>query len=263
MTGIEARFGQLKQKGEVALIPFFTIGFPDMGKSLELIQAAAGAGADLIEVGIPFSDPIADGPSIQFSSQEALRKGATLRGALEALASLSGDITVPLVIMSYYNPILSMGFEAFSGAAASVPVSGVIIPDLPPEEGSGLENILRQRGIDTIYLAAPTSTKERIAMIADRSRGFVYAVSVTGVTGTRRELPAELTSFLSELKDVAGKPVCVGFGISTVDHARLLAPQADGIIIGSAIVEIIRANARDPVGPVLRYLREIKNVLVT
>jgi tryptophan synthase alpha chain len=263
MFTIKDRFKELERRGEKALIPFFTIGYPDMEKSLELIRAAVHAGADIIEVGIPFSDPIADGPVIQFSSQESLKNGTTLSGALESLKVISKETAVPLVIMSYYNPILSMGHGKFSETAASVPVSGVIIPDLPPEEGESLEVLLLAQGIDMIYLFAPTSTKERIKMIAGRSSGFVYAVSVTGVTGTRRDLPQELTSFLSETRQVTEKPLCVGFGISTKEHAKTLAPLADGIIIGSAIVEIIRNSAGDPVSPVSDYLKEIKSVLAS
>ena len=261
MPNIEARLAGIRDRGEAALIPFFTMGYPDMGTSLALIRAAAGAGADIIEVGIPFSDPIADGPSIQFSSQEALKAGTTLQGALDSLKTITEDLDVPIVIMSYYNPLLSMGLREFSEVAANVPVSGVIVPDLPPEEGEELENLLRSVGIDTIYLVAPTSPRERIEMIAARSCGFVYAVSVTGVTGARSELPPEIPAFLTEIRQAAGKPVCVGFGISTKEHARLLAPHADGIIIGSAIVDIIRNHTADPVGPVSRYLEEMKGVL--
>jgi len=258
---IEERFSELKQRGEKALMPFFTIGYPDMEKSLELIKAAARSGADIIEVGIPFSDPIADGPSIQFSSQESLRNGTTLRGALESLESLSEKIDVPIVIMTYYNLILSMGTHEFAGAVASAPVSGVIIPDLPPEEGEELEKLLREVDVDTIYLVAPTSTKERIALVTGRSSGFVYAVSVTGVTGARKDLPPELNTFIDTIKQSTSKPVCIGFGISTKKHAEILAPIADGIIIGSAIVEIIKQNTADPVIPVSNYLKEMKGVL--
>ncbi|MFQ6104914.1 MAG: tryptophan synthase subunit alpha [Candidatus Glassbacteria bacterium] len=262
MLDIESRLKELKDGGGKALIPFFTIGYPDMGTSLELIRAASEAGADIIEVGIPFSDPIADGPSIQFSSQEALKNGTTLHGALRSLKRITKDLRVPIVIMSYYNPILSMGPEQFSEAAARVPVSGVIVPDLPPEEGGELRELLRDVGIDTIYLIAPTSTRQRIEMIASLSGGFIYAVSVTGVTGARSELPAEISSFLTGIKRATAKPVCVGFGISTKEQAKLLAPQADGIIIGSAIVDIIRKNRTDPIGPVADYLKEMKGVLV-
>jgi tryptophan synthase alpha chain len=254
-------FEELRARGEKALMPFFTIGYPNMKKSLELIEAAAGAGADIIEIGIPFSDPIADGPVIQYSSQESLKSGTTLSLALESLRTIAGNIEASLVLMTYYNPVLAMGLEKFTRSAAEVPVSGVIIPDLPPEEGGGLEPLLRQAGIDMIYLAAPTSKEDRIRMITERSSGFVYAVSVTGVTGARKDLPEELSSFLASLRKVTSKPVCVGFGISTREHAELLAPQADGVIIGSAIVEIIRNNQSDPVGAISEYLKEIKAAL--
>jgi tryptophan synthase alpha chain len=258
---LEKRFSELKLRGEKALMPFFTIGYPDMKKSLELIRAASRSGADIIEVGIPFSDPIADGPSVQFSSQESLKNGTTLRGALSSLEGLEDEINVPIVIMTYYNLILSMGIREFAEAVAPVPVSGVIIPDLPPEEGGELEKLLREVGVDTIYLVAPTSTKERMALVAGRSRGFIYAVSVTGVTGARRDLPPELNTFITGIKQSTSKPVCVGFGISTKEHAEMLAPMADGIIIGSAIVEIIKHSKTDPVAAVSKYLKDIKGVL--
>ncbi len=260
---IEERFRLLTENGEKALIPFFTIGYPTMEKSLELIQAAGRAGSDIIEAGIPFSDPIADGPTIQFSSQESLKNGTTLSGALESLKSISGDVGVPLVVMSYYNPILAMGLGEFADRARGVPISGVITPDLPPEEATDLERLLKAKEIDSIYLVAPTSSRDRISMVAERSGGFVYAVSVTGVTGSRRDLPPEIISFLSETKKNTSKPVCVGFGISTKEHAKMLIPQADGIIIGSAIVDLIRANPDDPVEPVSRYLKEMKDILVS
>ena len=261
MIDLEKRFSELGLRGEKALMPFFTIGYPDMEKSLELIRAAARSGADIIEVGIPFSDPIADGPSIQFSSQESLKNGTTIRGALSSLEGLENEINVPIVIMTYYNLILSMGTGEFARAAAAVPVSGVILPDLPPEEGAELEKLLGDAGVDTIYLVAPTSTKARIKQVAGRSSGFIYAVSVTGVTGARRDLPPELNTFITEIKRSTSKPVCVGFGISTKEHAEMLAPIADGIIIGSAIVEIIKHSKTDPVAPVSKYLKEIKRVL--
>ena len=206
MKNIEEKFRLLADKGEKALIPFFTIGFPSMGKSLELIQAAALAGSDIIEVGIPFSDPIADGPTIQFSSQESLKNGTTLPGALGSLERISDDIDVPLVVMSYYNPILAMGLGEFADRAGGVPISGVITPDLPPEEATGLEGVLKAKRIDSIYLVAPTSSRDRIAMVAERSSGFIYAVSVTGVTGSRRDLPPEIVSFLTETKKITDKP---------------------------------------------------------
>jgi tryptophan synthase alpha chain len=255
---IGEQFEKLRRTDEGALIPFFTIGYPDVEKSLDLVRTAAKAGADVVEAGIPFSDPIADGPSIQYSSQEALKNGVTLRSALEALKGLPDETGVPLVVMTYYNTILSMGLRAFSLAARAVPVSGIIVPDLPPEEGGDLEGHLRSEDIDLIYLVAPTSTRERIEMIAGRTGGFLYAVSVTGVTGARRDLPPEIISFLEDLRRVTSKPVCVGFGVSTPDHARLLAPHADGIIVGSALVDLIRQNPRDPGTSVFTYLSEMK-----
>lgn len=258
MIRIAERFDELRKRNERALVPFFTIGYPDLETSLDLVRTAAKAGADMVEAGIPFSDPIADGPSIQYSSQEALKNGVTLARALEAMRGLSGETGVPLVVMTYYNTILSMGQAEFAHAASEVPVSGVIVPDLPPEEGGELEAALGSEGIDTIYLVAPTSTRERREMIAGRTGGFLYAVSVTGVTGARRELPAEITSFLESLRRITSKPVCVGFGISTPEHARLLAPHADGIILGSAIVELIRQNPSDPEASVLTYLSQMK-----
>ncbi len=261
MSGIAETFAGLRERGEKALIPFFTIGYPDLETSLDLIEAAAGAGADIVEAGIPFSDPIADGPSIQYSSQVALENGVTLGKALSSLADRSDRIGVPLVVMSYINPILSMGIEEFSAEAGSVPVAGAIVPDLPPEEGADVEAALGRSGIDVIYLIAPTSGPERMAMVARRTGGFLYAVSVTGVTGARRELPPEITNFLAGLRRETDKPICVGFGISGPDQARALRESVDGIIIGSAIVEEIRKNSRNPAAAVGGYLSNMKKAL--
>jgi tryptophan synthase alpha chain len=250
MRSIAETFDGLRERGGKALIPFFTTGYPDLETSL-----------DLIEVGIPFSDPIADGPSIQYSSQEALKHGVTLRGVLASLRGRAQKSGVPLVVMSYVNPILSMGVGEFSAEAGSVPVAGAIIPDMPPEEGSEIEAALGSGGIDVIYLIAPTSGPERMAMVAGRTRGFLYAVSVTGVTGARRELPPELLNFLAGLRRETDKPICVGFGISEPDQARSLGPHADGIIVGSAIVEVIRNNPHDPRAAVGDYLSNMKEAL--
>lgn len=261
MNRIAEKFEALRQRNECALIPFFTFGFPDARTSIDLVRTAAKAGADLIEVGIPFSDPIADGPSIQYSSQEALKNGVTFASALDALTGIPDETGAALIVMTYYNTILSRGLGAFADAARRVPVSGVIVPDLPPEEGTDLEEHLGKTGTDLIYLVAPTSTSERIRMIAGRTSGFLYAVSVTGVTGARRDLPAEITGFLEGLRGLTEKPVCVGFGISTPEHARLLAPHADGIIVGSALVDLIREKPADPQASVFTYLGRMKTAM--
>jgi len=196
----------------------------------------------MVELGIPFSDPLADGATIQKASFRALQNGVTPKLCLEVARQLSHEVDIPLVFMTYFNPVYSYGLEEFCGACASSGVSGLIVPDLPLEEGSELEAITQRHGLDLIYLLAPTSTDERISLVAERSRGFIYLVSVTGVTGVRDKLPPDLEAFVARVRKVATQPLCVGFGISTLEQASQVAKVADGAIVGSRIIQLMEAN---------------------
>jgi tryptophan synthase alpha chain len=228
-----------KSANRAALIPYLTVGYPTLSASLDLAEAVVGAGADILELGIPFSDPLADGPVIQQATQVALQQGITTARCLEMARRLRmRGIMVPLVFMGYYNPILAFGEAAFCQACREVHVDGLIVPDLPPEEDAKLVGACRENGLALIYLLAPTSTPERIQLVTERSRGFVYLVSVTGVTGAREQLPSDLGGFVSRVRSVTDKPLAVGFGISTPEQTRLVAGHADGVVVGSALVRL-------------------------
>ncbi len=233
------RFAALRARGEKALIPFVTAGDPDLGVTEALLPALAAAGADAIELGVPWSDPVAEGPTIQRSSERALRAGTTLRRVLNLVKSVRPTLDVPLVLMGYANSFLTMGEQRFPEAACEAGVDGIITVDCPPEEEPGYFAALEACGVDGILLAAPTTRPERLAMLARRTRGFLYYVSLTGVTGARRELPPELEENLARIRAVSQVPVCVGFGISTPEQARHVARLADGVVVGSALVDRI------------------------
>jgi len=223
------------------------------------VPVLASNGGDMVELGIPFSDPLADGATIQKASFHALQNGITLKLCLEVADQLSQMVEIPLVFMSYFNPVFSYGLEEFCSACASSGVSGLIIPDLPPEEGSKLEAITRRQGLDLVYLLAPTSTEKRIRLVAERSRGFIYLVSVTGVTGARDRLPRNLEAFVTKVRKVATQPLCVGFGISTPEQARQIAKIADGVIVGSRIIQLMEAE--DDFASVSIFMKELRNAL--
>jgi len=223
------------------------------------VPVLASNGGDMVELGIPFSDPLADGATIQKASFHALQNGVTLKLCLEVAKQLRQMVEIPLVFMSYFNPVFSYGLEEFCSACASSGVSGLIIPDLPPEEGSELEAITRRQGLDLVYLLAPTSSEERIRLVAERSRGFIYLVSVTGVTGTRDRLPRNLEAFVTKVRKVATQPLCVGFGISTPEQARQVARIADGVIVGSRIIQLMEAE--DDFTSVSIFMQGLRNAL--
>jgi tryptophan synthase alpha chain len=255
LSGITSVF---KQPGHKALIAYVTVGYPSISATMEVVPLLASSGCDIVELGIPFSDPLADGATIQKASFCALENGVTPQLCLEVAEQLSRKVSIPLVFMTYFNPVLSYGLSKFSSACASSGVSGLIIPDLPPEEGSELETVTQMKGLDLIYLLAPTSTEERIRLVAERSRGFIYLVSVTGVTGARQQLPADLEAFLARVRRVAHQPLCVGFGISTPEQARRVARIADGVIVGSRIIQLMEAedNFVLPVSSFIKGLRQ-------
>jgi tryptophan synthase alpha chain len=243
---IERKFRALADAGELGLIAYITAGDPSLDASAKIVLAAAEAGADIIELGVPFSDPVADGPVIQRASERALRSGTTLTGVLELVRHLRTRTNVPLVLFSYFNPLLQMGLEKFAEAAASAGADGVLATDLTPEEAGEYRAALGSRALDTIFLAAPTSTDERIARIAEASTGFLYLVSRTGVTGAREVLPEGLPPLARRVRRFTSLPIAVGFGISAPAHVSVLGGIADAAVVGSALMaEVERAASAD------------------
>lgn len=239
MNRIEERFQILRGRNETAFIPYITAGDPSLAQSEQIVYALEKAGADIIEFGVPFSDPVGDGAAIQEAAQRALARGATLPEVLKTVKRIRAHSQVPLMLFSYFNPILAHGIEKFAAEAAEAGVDGVLCVDLPPEEADEYKAALDQHGICTIFLVAPTSTGERIAKIAEKCSGFVYYVSRLGVTGERAELAAGLDAAVAQIHQFTPKPVAVGFGISTPEQARKVAGLAEGVVVGSALVRLI------------------------
>lgn len=240
MTIAEA-FAATRKRGELALIPYLTAGFPSRSAFSDALSEVVAGGADIVEIGIPFSDPIADGPTIQRSSQAALAAGISLETTFEIL-SVTPRSAVPLVFMSYLNPLLAFGRERLLDAMAEVGVEGLIVPDLPVDEAEEWCDAAAARGCSVVFLAAPTNTPERLRKIGERTRGFLYAVSLLGTTGARRELPPHLPAFLQRVRGCTEQPIAVGFGISTPAHVMQLAGLADGVVVGSRLVEAIECG---------------------
>ena len=250
---IASTFERLRQKGSVALVGWQTIGYPELGATERLVPALFEGGFDLFELGVPFSDPMADGATIQRSSQTALDNGTTPSHCLQAIRSLRKEgLDAPLLFMSYYNTVLAMGLDRFAGEAAEAGLDGLTVPDLPPEESDELLRVLEPVGIDPIFLVAPTSTEERLRTVAARARGFVYCVSLTGVTGARERLSATLPDYLARVRAVTDLPLAVGFGISRPDHVSSLRGHADGAIVGSQIINIMEKSPAAEHAPMLR-----------
>lgn len=249
MNRIEAAF-----QHKPIFMPYFPLGYPDIETSVDIIEALARNGADLIEVGLAFSDPLADGPVIQQATQIALQNGITLKKALACVAELRcRGVTIPLILMGYYNPILSFGLKAYVEAAQSAGADGFIIPDLPPEEAAEFEALCGD--LPLISMLAPTTPPERMAEIASKAKGFIYLVSVTGVTGARQQVSIGLEDLIKKVKEQTSTPVCVGFGIGTPDQARQVSAIADGVIVGSACVRSI-GESDNPVEEAKRFARE-------
>ena len=258
---ISRKFRALADAGELGLIAYITAGDPSLDASAKIVLAAAEAGADIIELGVPFSDPVADGPVIQRASERALRNGATLAGVLELVRDLRAHTDVPLVLFSYFNPILQMGLQKFAESAASAGADGVLITDLTPEEADEYRATVRAQGLDAIFLAAPTSTDQRLARIAAASTGFLYLVSRTGVTGEREALPEGLPALVRRIRNFATLPIAVGFGISLPSHVSVLGGIADAVVVGSALMaEVENADSVDTaVAAVASRVRALKN----
>ena len=263
MSRIEATFSRLKQQQKTALIPFITAGDPDLEVTAELVLALADAGADLIELGVPFSDPMADGPTIQAASERALAAGTTLKGVLQLVTEVRKTTQIPLVLMGYYNPVFHYGVESFAADAASAGVDALLLVDLPPEEVAEIHGVMSQAGIDLITLLAPTTPRERMARLAATAEGYLYYVSMTGVTGAQKISPEDIQVAVEELKRMADIPVAVGFGITTAADAKAVGNFADGVIVGSALVKIIAeyGQSEELLPEVIKFIAELKHGL--
>lgn len=261
MSRIAGAFRALRKNEKKALIPFVTAGDPSADVTKSLILALERAGADVIELGVPFSDPMADGPVIQKASERALAKGMTLKKVLGLVAQVRKISQVPLLLMGYFNPILSYGLERFARDAAKAGVDACIVVDLPPEESGELDRYLKKAGIDLIYLLTPTSDAERIRIVCKRARGFIYFVSMTGVTGAALKSEQEIRRKVTEIRRATKLPIAIGFGISRPEQARAMAKIGDGAVVGSALVDLINKNAKNPSPKAEAFVRHLKDAL--
>jgi tryptophan synthase alpha chain len=255
MSGLDGVFAN-----RPALIGYLTVGYPSIAATRRLVPLLAAAGCDLIELGIPFSDPLADGATIQKASHQALLNGVTPQRCLDLVAEIRQKCAVPLAFMTYYNLILSYGLARFCARAGENGVGGLIIPDLPPDEGSALQEAANGHGIDLVYLLAPTSTDQRIRLVAERAQGFIYLVSLTGVTGARATLPADLEDFVARVRSATSLPLAVGFGISTPEQAARVGSIADGVIVGSRILQIAEGDD-ERFTAVSQFTRSLKDAM--
>jgi len=242
MNRIERKFIQLKRTNKKALIVFITAGYPDLRTTELLIKEFSKMGVDVIELGVPFSDPMADGTIIQEASQYALERRVHLQDILNLVKKVRPDVDTPICLMTYYNPVFCFGEEKFARVAVTSGVDGVIIPDLPVEEGKSFIRLMNRFDLDVILFLAPTTTLKRMRLVSRLARGFIYYVSLTGVTGPRQNLPRDLSFKLKEIKKITVKPVCVGFGVSSPKQVKQIYKIADGVIVGSAIIKKIKEN---------------------
>ncbi len=264
-TPIQQRFSQLQAEGRCALMPFLMAGDPDLERTRAALLALEAAGADMIELGIPYSDPLADGPVIQAAASRALASATTPGKVLEMLTSLRGELTIPVILFTYSNPLLNRGMEAFCRAAASAGAAGLVVPDLPLEEAEKLSSIAAAEGLDLVLLVAPTTPTERMGRIAAASRGFTYLVSVTGVTGVRTSIETRVEGLVQQLKAMGPTPVAVGFGIAGPEQARQVRDWgADGAIVGSALVKVMAeadASQQDVAAAAGGFCTELRRAL--
>jgi tryptophan synthase alpha chain len=260
MGRIEERFTALKEEGRKAFVAYLTAGDPDLETTAELIPALEAAGVDIVEIGVPFSDPTADGPVIQAASQRAIKRGATLAKILPIIADLRRFSGIPIVLFGYYNPILSYGPQKFAADAAASGVDGLLVVDLPPEEADELRQYSDPAGLDFITLIAPTTDPARARKILRGATGFVYYISVTGVTGTAVPRPGDVRRDVERLRKMTALPIAVGFGISTPAQAAAIAPLADGVVVGSALVRLIgeKGERGDLIENALSFAVEIR-----
>lgn len=265
MSRLEIRFRSLAAKREKALITYIMAGDPSLQDTEALVLALEQAGADVIELGVPFSDPIADGPVIQQAADRALKSGTTLRKILSLVASVRAKTQIPLVLMAYYNTIYAYGEAAFCQDAVVAGVDGLIVPDMPVEESGPLETLAKPAGLDLIFLLAPTSTASRRAMVAKASRGFVYYVSLTGITGAKLTDMGDVEQNVAKIRKVSKVPVSVGFGVATPEDVRRIARVADGVIVGSALVKRVAELTQKPgaMDGIAEFVRSLKSPTVT
>lgn len=257
---IAAAFHKTRAEQRAALMPYFTLGYPDQATSLAVLEAIAPY-SDLLELGVPFSDPLADGPTIQRSTQVALANGVTTAACLSMLRTLrQRGVPTPALLMGYYNPIVAYGLERYVQDARAAGADGFIVPDLPPEESEPLEQLVRAAGLALIYFLAPTSSPARIALIAQRAQGFIYLVSLTGVTGARANLTAGLEAFIGRVRAQTTLPLAVGFGISTPEQAAAVGRAADGVIVGSALIDAVD-RAEDKPGAAGAFVQAMQRAL--
>jgi tryptophan synthase alpha chain len=263
MTAISRCFETLRRNQECALIPFITAGDPDLETTAKALQVLDHAGADIIELGVPYSDPLADGPVIQAAATRALQRGTTLEQVLEMLKGISPSLRSPIILFTYYNPILHRGVDKFLEKIKEAGVSGLVVPDLPLEEAAGLLKPASEVGIDLTLLVAPTSSPERIEAIARASQGFIYLVSVTGVTGIRTEMHTRVGDLLQQIRNVTDKPIGVGFGISDPQQARQVqAWGADAAIVGSAVVKrLAEGTPEQGLEAITQFCQNLKTAL--
>ena len=260
LSKVDEMFCELKNNKRLALMPFIMAGDPNIETTSEIILKLQENGADLIELGIPYSDPLEDGPVIQVAASRALKSGTSLRKVIKLLESLKGKLNIPIILFSYLNPLLCFGFEKFCEMASNAGVSGLIVPDLPLEEAYKFSKIVSNHSMDLILLVAPTTPFERMKQISNHTKGFTYLVSVTGVTGERSKMENRVENLISKLKDVNSNPIAVGFGISTPEHVNKVREWgADGVIIGSAFVKRISSSSiKDVVDHVGEFCKEMR-----
>lgn len=259
MNRIDQKFTELKSLKKKAFIAFITAGDPDLETTVDLVLAFEKVGVDIVELGIPFSDPLADGPTIQAASQRSLLAGTTIPKIIEAVRQIRKTSQIPIALMTYYNPVFHFGEERFIKATKAAGVDGVIVPDLPPEEAKGLIAASRKHDLATVFFLSPTTTNQRVGKIVKASTGFIYYVSLTGVTGTAQGLPKDMIQRIKKVKRATTKPICVGFGVSTASQVRSIKAVADGVIVGSAIIKEIEQH-RDSAAMVPLIAKFVKDL---
>ncbi len=261
MSRIDDVFARLRAEKRTGLVTYVTAGDPDLPRSAEVIRAVDRGGADIIELGVPFSDPLADGPVIQRATERALAAGTTLGRVLDLAASLRDDVRAPLVLFTYANPVLRMGLPAFAARARAAGVDGVLVLDVPPEEAGEAQAAFDGEGLDTIFLLSPTTTVERIRRAATLGRGFLYGISRLGVTGARADVADSAAALAARVRAETDRPLALGFGFSTPDHVRAVGQWADAAVVGSALVTVVAEHAGNPdlAGEVERYVRWLKS----
>ena len=258
MQGLREKFNLLNSKGEKALIAYLMVGYPDYESSIRAIETVLSAGVDILELGFPFSDPVADGPTIQLAHESAIKNGIRAEHVFTASKTIKEKFPdVPILLMTYYNPIFRIGQERFCDMSLESGIEGFIVPDLPPEECDPLKEVANKRGLSLVMLASPTSTEKRLRLICEKSDGMVYFVSITGTTGARSELPIEeLRGNIERFRKACDKPVVVGFGVSTGEHSRKISEFADGVVVGSLLVKLSAERRFEDLHEKVRELKE-------